>query len=111
MDVSLCTTITERRIGRTVRRAAGESDLDNSSRVVLRASLSSAVADTKRVVLSVAQTASVTRLAAQLLSLVVHVVDTHASALGLGHSADEAGGGHESEGKGELHCDEMSGKR
>lgn len=89
----------------TVRRAGGESDLDNLGRVVIRAGLSSAVTDTERVVLSVAETVLVTRLAAQVLSLLVHVVDTHASALGLGHGADEAGGGHDSEGKRELHCD------
>lgn len=89
----------------TVRRAGGESDLDNLGRVVLRAGLSSAVTDTERVVFSVAETVLVTRLAAQVLGLLVHVVDTHASAAGLGHGADEAGGGHDSEGKRELHCD------
>lgn len=95
---------------RTVRRAGRESDLDNLGRVVIRAGLSSAVANTERVVLSIAETALVTRGATQLPSLVVHVVDTHASALGLGHGADEAGGGHDSEGKRELHCDCMRGE-
>ena len=46
-------------------------------RVIVRAGLSGAVAHTVRIVRRVAQAAKVARLAAQLGSLVLHVVDAH----------------------------------
>ena len=61
----------------TVTGAGGEGNLDNGVRVIVRAGLSGAVAHTVRVVRRVAQAAKVARLAAQLGSLVLHVVDAH----------------------------------
>lgn len=61
----------------TVIGAGGEGNLDNGMRVIVRAGLSGAVAHTVSVVWRITQAAEVTRLAAQLRRLVLHVADAH----------------------------------